>query len=415
MLFNPLGNKTSDHGIQIASIQNVYPTNHSLFINIMTWNMLNRMHDEAHCNSNSEIKFSNNPYNFEESNKAWANRKRNQFYIIIEHIKRNRLHFICLQEVDFIFLKYAPDQSDVDLYHKFLFQLQAMGWEIVLTRKSDHCKPLAILFDANRYYLFREPQSLFLDSRKIKNTVFQCLFKDKLCDQPINILNAHLDHTQAEKEISQKILDYLYEQTQQNIMTILAGDTNHPLNIGSIGDYPRLATNFDRDSTGQLNNIDFRFNLPRSYDVFFAAPATKTSLLRATLSYSEFVVNDSNDFIFTSKISNKVFDAPEPGIPLIHGNVWTSISKLKTNPSGSPVLTDEFIEGYITTQTNLKLEGILDTLKSELNTNTNEIQIDVLPSISGGINILNNIGEVASVEHQNLTHNSSGHSKRNRP
>lgn len=418
MLFNPLGNKTSDHGIQVACIQNAYPNNHSLFINIMTWNLLNRMHDEAHCNSNSEIKFSNNPYNFEESNGAWARRKGIQFYIIINHIKKNCLHFICLQEVDFIFLKYASDQRDIDLYNTFIFCLKTMGWELISTRKSDQCKPMVILYNANRYYLFRQPQGLFLDSRKIKNTVFQCLFQDKLSGQLVNILNAHLDHTQTEKEVSQNILDYLYEQTQQNIMTILAGDTNHPLNIGSMGDYPRLATNFDRGRTGQLSNIDFRFNLPRTYDVFFAAPATKTSLLRAILSYSEIAVNDTNDFIFTSKLSNKVLDAPEPGIPLINADLWASISKLNKNPSGSPILTDEFMEAYTATQTSLRIEGLSNNLKSQLSTNTEETQIDPLRTFvpsSGNIEILNDIRKDASIEENLNPNNLAGPTRRNLP
>lgn len=214
---------TSDHTYQKATVESYSKSGQPLVLRGMTWNMLNRCHSK-----NDKYKFSNNPFDLDEVDKGYEQRKKVQIEFLNKQLKSKSLDFIVLQEVD-VFTKkeHASFASD------FLIQLENQGWGAVYSKPLDDLHmPLLILYDKSKLeplYDESKPESscqrgIFPRDSDGKNCALEATFKDRGTGGTVCIVNMHLDYN---TDHSAAIFEYQQQQIAAGIFTVIGGDANH--------------------------------------------------------------------------------------------------------------------------------------------------------------------------------------------
>ncbi|MGI9214238.1 MAG: hypothetical protein ACR2HS_00800, partial [Gammaproteobacteria bacterium] len=154
------------------------------------------------------------------------------------------------------------------------------------------CKPMLTIVNSNQVTIDENQNyATFTAGTKAKNTAFVIPTTVTMhgVTKRINFVNLHLDYT---TNYINEILNLQVEMLQNNIIGIMAGDTNHPVNFDLIGainnwNYPSnidlidnaIQTHSISSSSINLTVTDLRTFALKCYDSLFANPSTPTSKL----------------------------------------------------------------------------------------------------------------------------------------
>lgn len=275
---------SSDHGWQTIAITDTGPKS-KVTLRGLTWNLLNKGHAKG------KGPYSNNPFDIQETEKDYVDRKRQQFAGILDIIEARQsistpLDFILLQEVNAFTrgeIDGAPATQKMpvrqpikglkEVVDHFKQQLLALGWQLELTHPKINSKPMVTLY--NTHTLKRQGEAKGFLMADGKNTGFELPFVHRKSKKPVAIANLHLSFGSDNRK---GILEYQFEQIQKGIFTVMGGDTNHPPNYqldGLIGNF-NYATNIDCDpkNPNRVTDVDERTGgkFKKHYDGFFCSP-----------------------------------------------------------------------------------------------------------------------------------------------
>jgi hypothetical protein len=141
---------TSDHAYQIARVESETADHKEISLTGMTWDLLNKGHSAILTGE------SNNPFDLDETDKAYDLRKKKQLKFLAKKIQKMNLDFVFLQEVDIFTRIPMPN-----IVRSFLEMLKKMGWRVVHSDKNDNILiPLLTLYDANKLHFVKKKQRL---------------------------------------------------------------------------------------------------------------------------------------------------------------------------------------------------------------------------------------------------------------
>lgn len=283
---------------------------------VMTWNMLNKCHSTTAC-SNQGSPYSNNPWNIDETSKQLNYRRAIQYKFILEKIENSIINskaisVVFLQEISELALamsknnineaniiailqKPTPTPEEIGrlLGFDFLNNLEIFGYKAYATKMEMQCKPMLTIVNSNQVTIDENQNyaTFLAEGTRGKNTAFVIPATVTMYEftKRINFVNLHLDYT---TNYINKILNLQVEMLQNNIIGIMAGDTNHPVNFDLIGainnwNYPSnidLRANAIQTHSTSSSSVDLTITDPRTfalkcYDSLFANPSTPTSKL----------------------------------------------------------------------------------------------------------------------------------------
>jgi hypothetical protein len=281
---------TSDHAWQTITVKDTGPTRKKTILNGFTWNLLNKGHAKGLTD------YSNNPFNIEETEADYVQRKSQQFQEIIAIIRdrqasRQPLDFMLFQEVNAFtngeLLGFPAKKGPPALPAKpaiaglnvvvdeFKRQLDELGWGCELSNPNiTHSKPLVTLYNKGTLRLNGAARGILMGP-KGKNTGFELPFEHIPTQRRVAITNLHLEYTH---DHSEDILRYQFDQIRKGIFTVMGGDLNHPPNyklVGKIGNY-KYVTNIDEDPANPTSLSDAdqrtRSKFKKHYDGFLCSP-----------------------------------------------------------------------------------------------------------------------------------------------
>ncbi len=207
-------NYTSDHTYQITKVESYSKAGQPLILTGMTWNMLNQCHSKS-----DKYKFSNNPFNLDELDVGYVQRKKQQLRFLYKEIRSKRLDFIVLQEVDIF-----THKSLLDFVIEFLIQIHSKNWGTVHSTQSDDLNmPLLMLYDKSKLE-FVSKRAIFPRDGDNKKCALEATFMDISTGSEVCIVNMHLDYN---TDHSAEIFEYQQRQIAADKFTVIGGDANH--------------------------------------------------------------------------------------------------------------------------------------------------------------------------------------------
>ncbi len=202
---------TSDHTYQCARVESETLDHQDIALTGMTWDLLNRGHSAVLTGQ------SNNPFDLDETDLAYEQRKKKQLKFLGKKLKKTDLDFVFLQEVDIFTAHPLPK-----MVKGFLDVLKSMGWRVVHSDKEDNLLiPLLTLYDASKLK-FEKKRAVF----KAKNEKFCALeaeFTHIATGAIACLTNMYLDQ---EIDHNNEIYHYQESQVANAKFTIIGGDTN---------------------------------------------------------------------------------------------------------------------------------------------------------------------------------------------
>ena len=320
--------------------------------------MMNKCHDKAGCKVKPPNQYANNPWDVTENFEQVNYRRAMQYDFLLEQLKKNKekgspLSAIFLQEInELVFnIKDYPDpmtnkvktlllveeltEKDIEilLAFKFLESLKELGYTAYATTPEMNCKPMVTIVNTEQLKVSKdEPYGALpvTANGNEKNTAFVIKVYNRTKDdeEPINLVNLHLDYG---TDYVESILDFQTQMVNQNIMGIMAGDTNHPPNsglIGGIGDWYHTS-NIDTDeSSGELTDRDLRSSRLKNYDLLFANPSVvNSSVTTQELDGWYFTVKDGTATINPIDENTNRKYVSQPGLPWMKEEIFKALLK----------------------------------------------------------------------------------------
>lgn len=223
---------TSDHAYQIAKVESETADKKEISLTGMTWDLMNRGHSAVVSG------VSNNPFDLDETDKAYDLRKKKQLKFLAKKIQKVQMDFVFLQEVDIFTHVPMPN-----IVRSFLEMLKEMGWRVVHSDREDNLEiPLLTLYDARKLH-FVKKRPMF-KSKSDKFCGLEAEFQHIATGATTCLTNMYLD---VETDHNDEIYHYQESQIANNKFTIIGGDTNAAHGVeyyGLAGDLNR-ATSID--------------------------------------------------------------------------------------------------------------------------------------------------------------------------
>tara|TARA_R110000868_G_scaffold160018_5_gene389291 strand:+ start:221 stop:2221 length:2001 start_codon:yes stop_codon:yes gene_type:complete len=276
---DPRKNKknTSDHAYQSTSVRFLDANEKPVFcVAGSTWNLMNRCvsKEARYKKSNGKYNFKNNPWNIDETDKVFHERKQEQFRQIIDIIKSGPKDFIFLQEIDCLTFPRSLAEENrkafISMRDEFISQLKGLGWNIILTDKTTGTRPFATLYNTRTLTHRKSTKCAGLDSAG-----FECEFLHNESNQQVTLVNLHLDYS---KDYSQAIPAFQAAQVKADKFTIMGGDTNHAPNCaitGLINNWHNITNLEGDDLTGEISGKASN-GATKCYDGFLVNPTRST-------------------------------------------------------------------------------------------------------------------------------------------
>lgn len=329
-------------------------------LKVMTWNMMNKCHDKAHCSTviPPNTPYNNNPWDINETPEQVNHRRFLQYNFLLQELIENKkegnapFSAIFLQEINelaenikdypepmtskirSILAKKEPlEATDIQILLAFVFlrKLEELGYTAHATTATMHCKPMVTIVNTEQLQINNEGGgALPAANGKKKNTAFVLNASSTTTSKSINLVNLHLDY---ETDYVESILHLQQSMVNQGIMGIMAGDTNHPPNsglIGGIGDWYHTS-NIDTDeSLGKLTDRDLRTSRLKNYDLLFVNPSSATSSITAKELYGWYFIIENNEATIkpiTQEAATKYKYISKPGLPWMKTEIFDALLK----------------------------------------------------------------------------------------
>lgn len=309
----------SDHAHQTMQFSKVTPDRtKKLFtltvstVNLLNWGFSKESHGE----------FKNNPWNIEETFAEYFNRKKQQLDQILKILQGDQgmmsglstwwsgqapdpaKDAMFLQEID-IFLNKRLGSAEATnklnaLKSEFFQKLKNIGYDMVITRPIPGCKqqPLAILYNTKTLKFTGQARGILDYNNDHDFRGFECLFERLVDNKPTKDIVALASvHLKYGPNYSQIIPEYQRKQVENNIFTIMGGDTNHAPNIdivGSIACYNTVTT-IEGDEQGNESGLHQNTDRAKCYDVFFMNPDKAHRAHALEIEAEEFVKNNNSN------------------------------------------------------------------------------------------------------------------------
>lgn len=277
----------SDHTYQSAAFA-FYSADHRLLFSISgaTWNLQDRGFSKRQEITNS---FSNNPWDIDESLENYTLRKQAQIDKIFQKIITGK-DFLFLQEIDFLTpndkTNYkTPQKIKTQLKNIFQKKLHTHSWRLLLSphheeestlgdREQSPCHPLAIIYNTKTLFFQSKSRGLFLHPRS-GFRAYEWSFLHIPSHEAIALTNLHLAY---EVDYGETLYQYQKNQIQQDLCTVIGGDTNHSASVfaSSCGN-ALFATNLEqRENYHAISHLDKRTGTVKNYDSFFVNPGQRS-------------------------------------------------------------------------------------------------------------------------------------------
>lgn len=300
-VMHTLNGYTSDHTIRAISVSD----NQTPPLVGGTWNLMNQCHGLVHSDTLNKT-YSNNPFHADESIDDYRTRKLAQVDYLIQKIQSQQYDFMFLQEVDFL----QEDKNDpgrqavrTEILDTLKLSLNSIGYDLVTTQhqrgaqpKYYSQQPLITIYNTNRLtYQNKQEGQLANQSgqpaqdgtSRYRYRAFEALFNDVMTGQNVALTNLHLDYA---NDYTQSIEQYMKGNTDNDIVTIMGGDTNHSQNnkIHHLIIDWHHASNIDSNDGIHLSDLhENNTQVKKSYDGFMVAPS-KNHIITATELESEY-------------------------------------------------------------------------------------------------------------------------------
>ncbi|MCD6035285.1 MAG: Protein phosphatase, partial [Rickettsiales bacterium] len=338
-------NSTSDHAEKSAHFR---CGNTELYGS--SWNMMNKGHVGK--------AYPNTPLFVNENTASYEARKMVQIDKIFKKIDNWKhgtkpLDFDFLQECDFLFVNQKFDSRDgvAEAKSRCQFALQkgleARGWSYLTTYALNHGKPspvvrdMAMLYNAETlvYQGVAHDQAIL----PVKNvgTGFAALFRTQ-AGQAVRLVSLHLDYGH---NYGQEVRNTFQEYTDEGVLAIGGGDTNHPANteidglITTWGEVSNIsaAGGSARDGITDEDKRPGKEPKKKSYDGFFASPSSRNETVEIQQSHRDHFVKIPGGF----ELQHIAYDPKQhvhkslPGQAWIRGGTKAVAAVPKPTPSSS--------------------------------------------------------------------------------
>lgn len=215
---------TSDHTYQAVTVETETLDNKEIALTGMTWDLMNKGVSAGVAGK------SNNPFDLDETDKAYELRKKKQLKFLSKKIRKAGLDFVFLQEVD-IFTRNPLPKMMIE----FIEVLKKIGWGVVHSDRADNLLiPLVTLYDANKLKFVAK--RAVLPAKSGKFTSLEAEFIHIPTGAIVCFTNINLDHN---TDHNNDITTYQQEQMEKGKLTVLGGCTHPGQNVkyhGLIGD-----------------------------------------------------------------------------------------------------------------------------------------------------------------------------------
>jgi len=309
--FDGLGLKPiSDH----TPVSYVISANEDNNFRVFSWNMMTKCHNDSGIDG---PKFSNNPYNFQESDKMFQARSAKQMHYLLQHMSDEEAgpDFIALQEANGSIIKCHYDKTkhrmEFDgIDEKFLTQAKSLGYELLYNERS---KNLVTLYNARKFKL--TDQAFNIPDSHGRNTLQITTFTNNKTQQLLAVGNFHLEYGAFNLGDALKAIQDNF--IKSDIPLVMIGDANHfpksPLaeEEGSLSGMianKESATTFCAGNFGgkpnyrfptvyHQNSQGFITKNPKAYDGVFISPGSDSEIIAiedARLGFAQ----DSNTIFF---------------------------------------------------------------------------------------------------------------------
>lgn len=282
----------SDHAYQSMNFQALNPIHgiKEIDLNVGSWNL----QDKCKSKSNGRA-YANNPYNVDESDDAYYDRKRKQIEKIANKIEQGE-DIIFLQECDFLLF---PDSHPLKLAFKTM--LQSHDCDFVLTTiPTDGLsqQPLATIYNKKKLSLdnsnskgvFPTKPAKPPNARPQQYRGFETVFTLK--DHPSTKVVATNVHLVYGEEYKSEIEQYQKQKEKEGVLCVIGGDTNNVQNLNlntALGDW-NIPTNFHREGESLTTIHEVLIDgkpAIKAYDRFFANPPRDCYIKATTSALSE--------------------------------------------------------------------------------------------------------------------------------
>lgn len=414
---NQLAPSFSDHHPIVIELEEIHDKlkTHVKLIGI-SHNMLNKGHDNVHCYSGH---YSNNPYNVQESLPNYLQRKSLQFEFYLELITHYRkdsrylssppLGFIFLQEPDIFLSSNTSHSPEIEekkrLTEKFLQRLAEFNWGFIMTEKSDHCRPLVILYDKYILAPCVDSKKAIFPSKNNRMQGLEATFNlvknpsrstksrrknriNRPADKKIKLANLHMDYG---NDNNQLLADYLFQQRNENFLTIIGGDLNQARNslYFALGSHERPTVLTEEMINGNASIDDFNRSI---CDSFMAIPSQGDARLKARdISQYYFNLMGGGTLHYLPEFGFPQYFSPNKGLPCINRDQFNLIKMYKRNQYDAPDFLSSVPNSELQINQNLSESShVLD------------VQSDIVPGFKSSkkVQILN--GEISSSETSHL-------------
>ncbi len=284
---------------------------------VMSFNTLGKMFSKANCPTPNGD-YSNNPWDETESNKEFCCRVSKVNDYIIDKIKSGHsgeeIDFICLQEfVHFVtpwIYKDKELKNSLDAINKKLTEkIEKLGWGCVSSEKG--IQPLVTFYNKKRF-TFMEKSGQFETHSKCR--ALESIFTDSTSNNSVCVTNMHLDF-QTDYRYQQ--INYLKNNNDKNLLTVLCGDTNHPPNKEQcviVNDWNKC-TNIDANDEGQIIDQD-ESGFKKCYDGLGGSPAKGYSVVIEELAGLVFEQVEDDEFQIKEFTPNPDYSLHESEVDL---------------------------------------------------------------------------------------------------